>query len=93
MGIQAPPEEMAGAASGTNNAVARVASLVAIAAVGAIVAAAYDGPGAALSSATQASVDAYRAGMPASAALVAAGGLIALVAIRDPRPSSLAVAS
>jgi MFS family permease len=82
--LEAPPDRLAGAASGVNNAVARVASLVAIAVVGAIIAAVYDGPGAALSTAGQATVDAYRAGMLCSAALVAAGGVISLLGISNP---------
>ena len=86
--LEAPPQELAGAASGVNNAVARVASLIAIAVVGAIVAAVYDGSGAALSTASQASVDAYRAGMLAAAALVALGGVISLAAVTNPRRAS-----
>jgi EmrB/QacA subfamily drug resistance transporter len=84
--LGAAPEDLAGAASGTNNAVARVASLLAIAVVGAIVAAVYEGAGGGgtpLSGAGDASLDAYRAGMMASAALVALGGLVSLAGIEN----------
>jgi hypothetical protein len=82
--LDAAPPRLAGAASGANNAVARVASLVFIAVVGVIVAEAYDGPGTPLSGATGASVDAFRAGLLSSAALVALGGVVSLVGIVNP---------
>jgi predicted MFS family arabinose efflux permease len=117
-------EGNAGIASGVNNAVARVASLLAVAALGAIVSSSFsssiDGSltGRALSPAARAtvadakertlaaadvsrlppdeqaavatavqdaSVDAFHLGMGLSAALVAAGGLLGLVGIVNPR--------
>jgi EmrB/QacA subfamily drug resistance transporter len=83
--LDAAPSRLAGAASGANNAVARVASLVFIAVVGVIVAEAYDGPGTPLSGATGASVDAFRAGVLSSAALIALGGVVSLVGIVNPK--------
>ncbi len=117
-------EHNAGIASATNNAVARVAGLVAIAAVGAMVAGGFSGAverqlaGADLSPAGQAAVedamgrtlaqadtsglppaeaavvadaveaaavDAFHTGVGVAAALVALGGVIGLVGIRNPR--------
>lgn len=80
--LGAAPERLAGVASGVNNAIARVASLVAIALVGLIVAAFYDGAGAPLSTASDASVDAYRAGLVFCAALLAGGAAISWIGIR-----------
>ena len=117
-------EHNAGIASAVNNAIARVAGLVAIAAVGALVAAQFgsrldeelagsasrpgvaaaveqarEQPLAAVSvrgappdvrdqverAAEEASVSAFRLGMIISATLVALGGLLGLVGIRNPR--------
>ena len=82
--LNAAPPGLAGAASGTNNAVARVASLVAIAAIGALLAAVYDGPGQPLT--TPESVDAMRVALLATAAAMAAGGAISALGIVNVRP-------
>lgn len=72
--------ENAGAASGVNNAIARIAGLLGISAVGVVVASGFS------SEATQAeSVDALRLAMGSAAALLLVGGLIGLVGIRNPR--------
>jgi EmrB/QacA subfamily drug resistance transporter len=91
--LGAVPREHAGVASGTNNAIARVAALVAIAAVGAVVADRYHaagGPGEPLSGGAgrEASATAYRWGMGVAGGLVVAGGLISLAGIANPpRPA------
>ena len=84
-------------ASGTNNAVARVGSLLAIAVVGAVVSASYAaalgaGAPAALrerplsgGAGTAASVAAYGDGMLVGALLVMAGGVISLAGIVNAR--------
>jgi EmrB/QacA subfamily drug resistance transporter len=66
-------EHDAGIASGVNNAVARVAGLLGIAVVGALVA----------SSANKLDLPGYHLSMLVTAALVAAGGVIGLVGIRN----------
>ena len=80
----------AGTASGVNNAVARVASLLAIAVVGAIVTSAYFADGGAGTTALelrgeQAGAHAFHWGMGISGLLMAAGGVVALIGIRTPR--------
>jgi EmrB/QacA subfamily drug resistance transporter len=117
-------ESNAGIASGVNNAIARVASLVAIAAVGAVVAASFgsllddevgnqanrpevaaaldeardqpltvvevqgvpeDVQASVRDAAEDASVGAFRVGVGIATALVALGGILGLVGIRNPR--------
>jgi predicted MFS family arabinose efflux permease len=92
--LGAVPQHNAGVASGINNQIARVASLIAIAAVGAIVAATFEsslgrpdveplsgGP----RDVVEASVDAFQAGMGVSGAFVILGGVISLLGIVNPR--------
>jgi EmrB/QacA subfamily drug resistance transporter len=118
--LSSVPQHHAGVASGVNNAVARVAGLLAIAVVGAIVSSSFSSalddklppraldearsqplvthvPGAvppgqrarAKTELTHASVDAFRAGITVSALLVAAGGVISAVGVRNrPRTAS-----
>jgi predicted MFS family arabinose efflux permease len=113
--LSAVEQRRAGIASGVNNAVARIAGLVAIAVVGAVVASRFDAaldhrlPPAALDQArtrplvtqvpdsvppgqhaqardvlADASVSAFRAGIILSAALVAAGGVVSAVGVKNP---------
>ena len=70
-------EHNAGIASGVNNAIARLAGLLGIAAVGAVVAARYG-------DSADSSEAAFHLAMTISAALVAVGGLLGLL-IRNPR--------
>ena len=72
----------AGIASAVNNAVARVAGLVGVSVVGVVVASALGG---ARFGANQASVDAFHLVVLICAALVAAGGVIGLLAVTNPR--------
>jgi predicted MFS family arabinose efflux permease len=92
--LGAVPQHNAGVASGINNQIARVASLLAIAAVGAVVAATFESElgrtgvdplsgGAA--DVVDASVEAYRTGMTFAGVLVVLGGVISLAGIVNPR--------
>jgi EmrB/QacA subfamily drug resistance transporter len=107
-------KDQAGIASAVNNAVARIAGLIAVAAVGAVVAAQYGTSVDKLGRETftpalsdqyksrpldvtnhgstitttileQASVDAFRTGIGSIACLLAVGGAVSLVGIRNPR--------
>jgi len=89
--LAAAPERLAGVAAGVNNTVSRVGGLVAVAVVGAAIAAAYSGPGTPLtpSGRHDPSVHAFRAGMVVAAGFAAAGALVGWLGIpsRTPRGS------
>jgi len=95
--LGAVPGHNAGVASGVNNQIARVASLLAIAAVGAVVAARFEavlGPTSedfepltgGSAAVVNASVEAYQTGLAVGGALVVLGGVISLIGIVNPRP-------
>jgi EmrB/QacA subfamily drug resistance transporter len=75
-------ESDAGIASAINNAIARVAGLIGISAIGALVASRLPGE---TFGANQQSVDAFHEAIVLCAALVAAGGIIAAFGIENPR--------
>lgn len=93
--LGAAPRERAGIASGVNNAIARVASLLAIAIVGAVVTAVLldrGGEGAARlgEGGAAASVAAFHAGLVCAAVLVALGGIVSLAGIENQRADAQA---
>jgi len=71
-------EHNAGLASGINNAIARVAGLLGIALVGALVAGRYG-------DAADSSLGAFQLAMGISAGLVGLGGVLGLIFVRNPR--------
>jgi EmrB/QacA subfamily drug resistance transporter len=73
----------AGIASAINNAVARVAGLLAVAAIGAFLAAQFDSSVQQNLIPNDASVDAFRSGMVALALLTAVGGVVSALGIRN----------
>ncbi len=97
--LGAVPRHNAGVASGVNNQIARVAALLAIAAVGAVIASTFSselGPpapigdfepltGRGIDGVEDASVAAFRAGMIVSGGFVILGGVISLAGIVNPR--------
>jgi predicted MFS family arabinose efflux permease len=92
--LGAVPQHNAGVASGINNQVARVASLLAIAAVGAVVAATFESNlgrsgveplSGGSPEVVDASVAAYRTGLGVAGGFVVVGGLISLAGIVNPR--------
>lgn len=72
-------EHNAGIASAVNNAIARVASLLCISAVGAVVASVSSGPGGTFG------VDGFHTAVAICTALMAIGGALGLTGIRNPR--------
>ena len=92
--LGAVPQHNAGVASGVNNQVARVAALLAIAAVGAVVAARFESElgrsgvdplSGGSPEVVDASIEAYRTGLAFAGGLVVLGGVISLVGIVNPR--------
>jgi EmrB/QacA subfamily drug resistance transporter len=94
--LGAVPQHNAGVASGVNNQIARVAALLAIAVVGAVVTTSFDsalGPAAdgvdplsgGSPAVVDASIQAYRTGLGTAGALVVLGGVLSLVGIANPR--------
>jgi Major Facilitator Superfamily len=97
--LGAVPQHNAGVASGVNNQIARVAALLAIAAVGAVVASVFESElgrsgvdplSGGSPEVVDASVEAYRIGMAFAGGLVVLGGVISLAGIVNPRRDELA---
>jgi predicted MFS family arabinose efflux permease len=92
--LGAVPQHNAGVASGVNNQVARVAALLAIAAVGAVIASVFESElgrngaeplSGGSAGVADASVTAFRVGMGFAGGLVVIGGVISLAGIVNPR--------
>lgn len=81
--LQNAPERLAGVAAGVSNTAARVGGLVAVALIGLVITAVYDGSGTPLTGSGQRgpSIDAFRVGMLLAAALALAGALVGALAI------------
>jgi EmrB/QacA subfamily drug resistance transporter len=80
--LAAAPDELAGTASGVNNAVARTAGLIAVAALPALV-----GLSGTDYASAQALAPAYRSAMLVCTALVAGGAVLTLVGLRREKPA------
>ena len=100
--LGAVPQHNAGVASGVNNQIARVAALLAIAAVGLVVAASFESTlgsdaegvdplSGGSPEVADASVTAYRTGLGTAGALVVLGGVLSLIGIVNPRREEGAV--
>jgi MFS family permease len=92
--LGAVPQHNAGVASGVNNQIARVAALLAIAAVGAVVASTFESElgrsdvdplSGGSPEVVDASVEAYRTGLAFAGGLVVFGGVISLIGIVNPK--------
>jgi len=79
-------ESQAGMASAINNAVARIGSLLAVAAIGAVVASQLGGSGTSFASvSTATAVHGFHVAVLVTGALVAVGGVLSAVGIENPR--------
>jgi EmrB/QacA subfamily drug resistance transporter len=85
--LQNAPERLAGVAAGVSNATARVGGLVAVALIGFVMQAFYDGPGTPLTGSGRhdPTIHAFRVGLLVAVALAAAGALVGLLAIPSKR--------
>ena len=81
--LQNAPERLSGVAAGVSNTTARVGGLVAVALIGLVITAVYDGSGTPLTGSAQRgpSIDAFRVGMVFAAALAVAGAVVGALAI------------
>jgi EmrB/QacA subfamily drug resistance transporter len=86
-------ERHVGVASGVNNGISRVAGLLAIAVLGAVISAKFgadargDGSNPLTASAPEASTSAFHLGIAIAALLMVAGGIVSWLGIEDRRPS------